>query len=171
MYVGFVITSYTGQELDDISKSKCHLFNNNTKMDLAQYQISKDKALDKHTGLLMACLYRNSDSWNLRVIGKAAHGKEALHLVDDLQHYLRNVPAPQPAFVPEPEIIVNAMPESIPTSEEEVVVNPFGHTGNALFVPTGNAPFVPIVHMVNAPFVPGSEPTSNVPSVPVPHIP
>jgi len=151
MYVGFVINSYSGQELDDISKASCHLFNFNTKMDLAQYQITNDKSLDKHTGLVMACLYRNSDDWNLRIIGQAAQGREAKNLVDDLQNYLRNVPAQEPAFVPEPEIIVNAMPDSLPM-EEEVVVNPFVPSGNAIFVPvpqpTSNAPLVPV------PFVP-----------------
>jgi len=184
-YVAFVINSYSGQELDDISKASCHLFNANTKMDLARYQISNDRSLDKHTGLLMACLYREpNDEWYLRIMGKAAQGLVAAKLVDNLQRYLRDVPPPQPAFVPEPEIIVNVMPDFLPV-EDEIVVNPFIPQSNTPFVPggsqpttrvpfvpggsqpTSNAPFVPGSQSANnVPFVPGSQPTSNAPFVP-----
>lgn len=158
IYVGFVITSYSGQELDDVSKAKCHLFNASTKIDLAQFQMSNNRLLDKHTGLLMACLYRDSDDWNLQVIGNAVHGKRAADLVGDLQHFLRHTPAPQVTYVPEPDIIVNIMPEFIPMNEEEVIVNPVDLTGN-----------IPAVHMneeevVVSPFAL----TCNVPAVPVP---
>jgi len=152
MYVTFVVNSYSGEELDDISRAKCHLFNPRTRMDVAQYQISNDSSLDKHTGLLMACLYRNSDEWYLRVLGKAVQGKIAAHLVKDLQNYLRNEPAPESAIVPEPEIIVNAMPESCLLQEEDVIVNPFVPTGNTLFVPVSQT--VSGASSVPVPFVP-----------------
>jgi len=148
MHVGFVINSYSGQELDDVSLAKCHLFDAQTGDDLAMYKLSNDKSLDKHTGLLMACLYRNADEWNLRIISQAAQGLVAEKLVDDLKHFIRSVPAPAPAFIPEPDIIVNAMPDFLPVNEEEVEVNPFDTTG-----------------------VPVPQPTTNVPSVPVPFFP
>jgi len=157
-YLAFVINSYSGQELDDISKASCHLFNASTNVDLVRYQISNDRSLDKHTGLLMACLYRDSNEWNLRIIGQAAQGLVAAKVVNDLQRFLRNVPPPQPAFVPEPEIIVNAMPDYLPV-EDEIVVNPF--------IPQSKAPFVPGSQPTSrAPFVPGSQPISNAPFIP-----
>jgi len=152
MYVSFVVNYYSGDELDDISRAQCHLFNPRTGIDLALYEISNDSSLDKHTGLLMACLYRNCDDWYLRVLGKATQGKIAADLVKDLQKYLRDEPTPEPAIVPEPDIIVNFMPESHLVQEEEIVVNPF--------VPTGNTPSVPVPQAV-----------SGFPSVPVPFVP
>ena len=148
MHVGFVINSYSGQELGDVSLVKCHLFDIQTCDDLVMYKLSDNKHLEKHTGLLMACLYQNADEWNLCSISQAAQGLVAEKLVDDLKHFIRSVPAPEPAFVPEPEIIVNAMPDFLPVNEEEVEVYPFDTTG-----------------------VPVPQPTTNVPSVPVPFLP
>jgi len=72
MYVGFVITSFTGEELGDVSKAKCRLYNKTTEEELAQYEISNDRTLlNKHTGQVMACLYRNDDYWNLHIVIKS----------------------------------------------------------------------------------------------------
>jgi len=193
MYVTFVVNSYSGEDLNDISSAKSHLFNPLTGVDLAQYQISNNSSLDdsemgnlsvtelkqllselgvdfrdclekrdlidrlrnskfapnndlensntKNTGLLMTCLYRSSDEWHLRVIGKVVVGIVAAKLVNDLQKYLRNELTPLLAIVPEPEIIVNAMPESC-------------------FVPTENTPFVPVSSHIS---VASSVPVSFVP--------
>jgi len=115
-YMGFVINSYSGQELDDISKASCHLFNANSKRDLAYFKLSKDKALDKHTALVMACMYRcqQTNMWNLRIIGEAAHGRRANELVDELQNFLHYNPPPQPNIVPDPKVSLNAMPAPVP---------------------------------------------------------
>jgi len=131
-YIGFVINSYSGEELDDIKKASCHLYDKNTRMDLASYKLSKDKSLDKHTALVMACLYRESGGWNLRIVGEAAHGRVAKQLVDELQNFLRHFPAPPPAVVPHPDIIVNAMPQPVPLGDIDI------------FVPPTNVPHVPV---------------------------
>merc|ERR1712038_930328 len=61
-HVGFVINSYSGQELDDVSKASCHLFDPRTKADIAMHQLSNNQSLDKRTALLMASLFRGNES-------------------------------------------------------------------------------------------------------------
>ena len=114
MHIGFVINSYSGQELDDVKKASCHLFNEYNKRDLAYFKLSKDRALDKHTALVMACVYRCYDNWNLRIIGEAAHGRRAHELVDELQNFLSRNPPPMPNVVPDPKDNFNAMPDPVP---------------------------------------------------------
>ncbi len=118
-HIGFVVNSYSGQELDDVSRASCHLFDSVTGQDIASYKLSNNHALDKHTGLVMASLYRQDDGWCMRIISEAAHGRQAHDLVDELQAFLRNNPPLSPAEVPEPDVIVNEMPEDV-----EIVVEP-----------------------------------------------
>ncbi len=117
----FVITSYSGEELDDISKASCHLFDTVTKADIASYKLSNNKALDKNRGLVMASLYRDdNESWCMRIISEpSAVGKVPQDLVGKSVTFLRNNPPPPPAVVPEPEIIVNEMPQDV-----DIVVDP-----------------------------------------------
>ena len=80
----------------------------------------------------MACLYRNADEWNLRIISQAAQGLVAEKLVDDLKHSIRSISAPKPAFGPEPGIIVNIMPVFLPVNSEEVEVYQFDTKGQPI---------------------------------------
>jgi tellurium resistance protein TerZ len=123
-YIGFVITSYSGQELDDVSKAKCHLFDPKTRVEIAQYSMSKNAALDKKTALVMGCLYRDGSDWNLRIISEPAQGRTVHDNVDELQNFLKNNPAQSPSEHPEAEIIINEMPAVVPHNEDEVVVIP-----------------------------------------------
>jgi tellurium resistance protein TerZ len=119
-HVGFVINSYSGQELDDVSKASCHLFDSNSKVDIASYTLSNNHELDKRTGLILASLYRDdTETWCMRIIAEPGHGKVAKDLVSNLQTHLRNNPTPIVQEVPEPEIIVNEMPEDV-----EIEVSP-----------------------------------------------
>merc|ERR1712038_1440235 len=118
-HIGFTVNSYSGEELDDVKRASCHLFDSETKVDIASYKLSNNHALDKRTGLVMASLYRDDGAWCMRIISEAAHGRWAKDLVDELQAFIRNNPPPPPAEVPEPEIVVNQMPEDV-----EIVVEP-----------------------------------------------
>jgi len=139
-HIGFVVNSYSGQELDDVKRASCHLFDSETKVDIASYKLSNNHALDKHTGLVMASLYREGADWCMRIISEAAHGRVAYNLVDELQAFLENNPPPPPAEVPEPEIIVNQMPEDIEIAVEPVVSAHEVDTDNIFVPPT---PIVP----------------------------
>ena len=123
-YIGIVINSFSGQELDDVDKAACHLFDPKGKTDIASYTISRCKELDKHTALIMGCLYRGDDAsdWYLRIISLPSQGRTAEKNVDDLQTYLLRNPPQPPASHPEEEIVVTAMPDSVPVDNDIVVV-------------------------------------------------
>ncbi|KAL7540957.1 hypothetical protein ACHAXR_010520 [Thalassiosira sp. AJA248-18] len=124
-YIGFVVNSYSGQELDDVNRASCHLFDSRTGKDLARYTLSNCREVDKHTALVMACLYRDDDgAWLLRIISEAAQGRVAEQLVDELQAFLLTHPPQAPAAPPEPEIVMTAMPDPVPI-DEEIVVDAF----------------------------------------------
>lgn len=116
-YIAFVINSFSGQELDDVSKTSCHLFDSVTKVDLARYNLTNNGDLDGYTGLVVGCLYRsqeNGSQWSLRIISEAAQGRLAKDLADEVQRFLLVHPE-CPVFnaPPEPEIVLNAMPEEV----------------------------------------------------------
>jgi len=100
-YIGFVVNSYTGQELDDVQRAACHLFDTETKTDIAMHTMSNCEILNGHTALVMCVLYRvntrggSSDSdWCLKIVGQAAQGKNVKDNIDELQAYLEeNLPA------------------------------------------------------------------------------
>jgi tellurium resistance protein TerZ len=93
-YICFVVNSFSGQELDDVAKAACHLFNPVTKTDIATYTLSNSKELDKHTALLMGCLYRGDspDDWFLNSISQPAQGRTVQSNVVDFQKYLKQHP-------------------------------------------------------------------------------
>jgi tellurium resistance protein TerZ len=130
-YIGFVVNSYSKQELDDVAEAKCHLFDPKTKADIATYTMTNSKELDKHTALLMGCLYRGDggrhggrDDWFLNIIGTPHQGTMAKDNVGDLQNYLMENPPQTPNAVPEAEIILTAMPDAELLDEEEIVYVP-----------------------------------------------
>ena len=133
-YIGLVINSFSGQELDDVAKASCHLFDPKTNVDIAKYTLTNCTALNGHTALVMGCLYRSnlvdagnkysssSGGWYLRIIAEPAQGRTVHDNVDELQRFLRNNPSHKPSIPPEPEIVLNTMPDPIIVEEEEIVV-------------------------------------------------
>ncbi len=117
-YVAFVINSFSGQELDDVRKTSCHLFDSVSRIDLASYKLSNNGALDGKTGLVVACLYRDevdmNNNWYLRIISEAAQGRVAQDLADEVQRFLlKNPTCTDFSVPPEPEVVLNAMPEDV----------------------------------------------------------
>lgn len=115
-HIAFVINSYSGQELDDVSAASCHLYNTSTGHDLAYYNLSDNKVVDKHTALLMASLFREngeSGEWCMRIISEPAIGRVAKDVLGKLQSFLKNNQPLGIQEVPEPEIIVNEMPDDV----------------------------------------------------------
>jgi len=99
-YIGFVINSYSGEELDDVARASCHLYDRETKTDIASYALTNSADLDKHTALVMGCLYRGpselAGDWCLSIISEAAQGRTVRDNVDELQRYLRRNPPQAP---------------------------------------------------------------------------
>ena len=116
MYIGLVINSYSGQELDDVAKASCELFDPKTNISIAQYKLTRCKSLDKHTALVMGCIYRDptTNMWFLRIISEAAHGRVAKELVDELQNFFRRNPPQTPFIPPHPDDISCQMPANVP---------------------------------------------------------
>ena len=159
-HIAFVINSFSGQELDDVSEASCHLFDTRTRNDLAYYNLSDNKVVDKKTALLMASLFReNGDGqWCMRIIGEPAMGRVASQVVSPLQYFLKNNPPVGFQEVPEPEIIVNEMPEDVEIAVEAVAEQDAAphDTSNNVFVPpyaTSVNPS-PNAGVSGAPFVP-----------------
>jgi stress response protein SCP2 len=144
-YIGIVINSYSGQELDDIAAASCHLFDSSTGRDIARYALTNASELDKRTGLIMACLFRGTDGgtssvvcgstteveWYLRIMSFPCNGLVASALVDDFQLLLaQNPPKSPPVIIVEDEDeeceIDLSMPMRVQHNEdEEIVVLPF----------------------------------------------
>lgn len=123
-YIGIVINSFSGHELDDVASASCHLFDPKTKIDIATYHLTNSKELDKHTALIMGCLCRGDspDEWFLRIFSSPAQGRTAESNVKDLKKILQQSPLQAPPRHEEEEIIVAAMPATVPTDDDIVVV-------------------------------------------------
>ena len=59
-YIGFVINSYSGQELDDVKDAGVHLFDGSSMRDIMRYHMTNTKELDKHTALVVGMLFQAS---------------------------------------------------------------------------------------------------------------
>jgi tellurium resistance protein TerZ len=121
-YIGFVVNSYSGQELDDVEKAACHLFDTVTKVDIAVHSLGNCEFLDGHTALVMGCVYRiktrtkKESDWCLKIVSVAADGKTVKDLVAYLREYLEANPvsAPLESLDDEDEKIDATMPKEVP---------------------------------------------------------
>ncbi|CAB9506210.1 Tellurium resistance protein [Seminavis robusta] len=125
-YIGFVVNSYSGQELDDIKRASCHLFDTMTGVDIAVHALSDCQFLDGHTALVMGCVYRvkarggkKESDWCLKIISQAADGKTVKDLVDEMQKFLEENPvsAPLEGTMEGIETIESTMPPEVPIQE------------------------------------------------------
>jgi len=123
-YICFVVTSFSGQELDDVTRASCTLLDTNSKNIIATYSITNSKKLDGCTALVMTCLYRNhaKDDWHVRIIGSPGKAQVALELLPKVQEYLRFQPAAPTSKPPEAEAGSNQMPTA--SDENKISVSP-----------------------------------------------
>ncbi|CAB9513101.1 TerD domain [Seminavis robusta] len=137
-YIGFVINSYSGQNLKDVTRASCHLFDPDTNVEMATYALTNAKALDGVTSLLVGCLYRaqhhshtisptavaspvhepghsaaGDGEWCFAIISEPSDGRTVKANVDGFRNYLKDNPL-QPA----PTVMANhGGPESVLYSE------------------------------------------------------
>ena len=132
-YMGIIINSYSGQELDDVNQASCHLFDTKTKKEIAVYTMTNCRSLDKHTALVMGCFYRtqqNPNDWLLHIISEPALGRTAFDNVDELQNFLkkRSKSQMEPTVLVDDEAEIDlstaVMPTFVPlpSSEDEINV-------------------------------------------------
>lgn len=103
-YIAFVINSYSGQELDDVDRASCHLFDPATGAEILTYAMSHSQSLDGYTALLVGCLYRSGDDWGMCIISEAAMGKLVDENVDDLIQFLKKNTPQLPPVETRPEV-------------------------------------------------------------------
>jgi tellurium resistance protein TerZ len=119
-YIGIIINSYSGQELDDVARASCRLYDTETRAEIARYTLTDAKPLDKHTALVVGCLYRgNQGAWLLTIISEPAQGRTVADNLDELQNWLRRNPPPMnPTIQVEPvtsdDIHMSTMPAFVP---------------------------------------------------------
>ena len=94
-YICFVVNSYSGEELDDISSASCHLFDPATYRDIILFQLTNTKFLDKKTALVMGFLFREGPEYGFQVVAEGALGRTAQANVDEFQRYISAHP-PKP---------------------------------------------------------------------------
>ena len=124
-YIGFIINSYSGQELDDIARASCRLYDPRAGVNIATYTLSNASELDKHTALIMGCLYRapDTDQWGLRIISEPSHGKTAHDNVEGLQRYIHYHPPSEPSAPANRGEVQNEMPDEVePPAQEDIII-------------------------------------------------
>jgi stress response protein SCP2 len=88
-YIGFLVDSFSGQDLSEIDRASCRLFDPATNKDLAKLVITQTSSLDGYTALLAACLYRNNNDWCLYSVFEAMGTRPVKYHAKTLQHFIR----------------------------------------------------------------------------------
>jgi hypothetical protein len=120
-----MINSYSGEELDDVARAACHIFDPATNIEMASYAMTNSRAVDGYTALIVACLFRGQiGNWNLSIVAKPTQGEVAKNALGTVKQYLRNNPPSVPSNEEEEiEIVVESeMPTSVPLVDEEIVM-------------------------------------------------
>lgn len=73
----FTVNSFTGQNFEKVENAYCRILNSANGSELARFNLSEK---GQHTGIVMACLSRDSSGWQFKAIGQATNGRT----VDDL---------------------------------------------------------------------------------------
>jgi len=138
-YLGFVINSYSGEELNDVKAAHAHLFDTDRpKIDLCEVDISSETKLDC-TALLMCCLFRSGSKWYMRSIVEGAGGKTVRDNVDELQAYCkRHLTTVKQTAAKEVKLHATVPPGARPGDNVKMMV-PAGYCVNVT-VPPGARP-------------------------------
>ncbi|MBQ7501290.1 TerD family protein [bacterium] len=81
----FVITSYEGQNFNDIKNAYCRLINYDTKLELIHYNISGS---GKHTAMVMCKLVKEPAGWAMQAIGANAMGTTPSSMFREVLKYV-----------------------------------------------------------------------------------
>jgi len=125
-YLGFVINSYSGQELNDVHRASCRLYETATQRVVGSYDLSSDTGLDC-TAFLMCVLYKRGNDWFMHAIGEGAAGRTAADNVDELQAFLTKHPlASSTSVVPPPQMALIKAPATLGAQRKIAIPLPSG---------------------------------------------
>lgn len=74
----FTVNSFRGQTFDEVANAFCRLIDRETGSEIAKYNLSEK---GKHTGMVMARLYRHNGQWKLHAIGEPGQGRTLNEMV------------------------------------------------------------------------------------------
>ena len=94
-YLGFCVNSYSGESLDKVAATGCHVFHTRTKLDMASFKMTGMADLRHKTALLVGILYRDPQDpteWLLHICALPANGIVVANNVSTLQSYITTQP-------------------------------------------------------------------------------
>ncbi len=74
----FTVNSFRGQTFDKVENAYCRILDQSHNKELARFNLSEKGG---HTGVVMACLSRESSGWEFKAIGRSTNGRTADDLV------------------------------------------------------------------------------------------
>lgn len=80
-YLVFTVNSYTGQSFNDVENAYCNLYDEAGNK-VAQFNLSEK---GRHTGLIMASIYRKDGAWKVNALGIQSNGNLAQEMVDTIR--------------------------------------------------------------------------------------
>ncbi|MFL6075706.1 MAG: TerD family protein [Mycobacteriales bacterium] len=81
----FVVTSYEGQNFQQIENAFCRLVDETTRAELARYTLT---GFGAHTAQVMARVYRHNTGWKMAAIGEGAQARTPLDIIEQLGAFL-----------------------------------------------------------------------------------
>ena len=95
VYLGFCVNSYSGEPLNKVAATGCHIFDTRSKHDFASFKMTGMSDLKGKTALIMGILYRDPQNpleWMLHVCALPGTGKVVKNNVGNLQAYITTQP-------------------------------------------------------------------------------
>lgn len=77
-YLVFTVNSYTGQSFNDVENAYCNLYDESG-VKVAKFNLSEK---GRHTGLIMACIYRKDGAWKVNALGIQTSGNVAQDMIN-----------------------------------------------------------------------------------------
>lgn len=80
-YLVFTVNSYSGQSFNDVENAECNLYDETGKK-IANFNLSEK---GRHTGLIMACIYRKDAGWKVNALGVPSEGNVAQQMIEAIR--------------------------------------------------------------------------------------
>lgn len=74
----FTVNSFRGQSFNEVKNASCRVVDKSTNKEICSYNLSES---GKHTGMIMAKIYRTDDGWKMAALGEKCQGST----VNDIQ--------------------------------------------------------------------------------------
>ena len=81
----FVVTSYEGHTFAQVEAAFCRLVDETTRAELTRYTLSGGTP---STGMVMAKLHRDANTWKMTAIGEPMNAKQPLEMIPQLGRFL-----------------------------------------------------------------------------------